>query len=766
MDAERHRRLKGLFLQVRELPRTKRDEFIKQICGDDLKLEEELLALLRHDQTRTLLTSESTVVAAAKSSSNSALSSLSSLSIPQRLKAISKGHLVVLSSVITLVGVLAFGTLLHQSIRQAMRDHLARQLQAHCHVTSTALLNQLDHGLEEVTVWGIDPELAAAVVEVSSQELPVEDRQLEKHCPEFSANLRRFWGADVTSTVWNREQVKVLSTSNNPAALLASSTETGSQLLNRVLKGESALYLPNSLESISEGIELEPGWHTMAYIVPIRASANSKVVGALLVRNDEIEENFYQVFESSSFLKSGEMYAFSSDARMISRPRFADQLEQLGLMETLPKLASTSIISLRDPGGDMTQGFVPTEPRETQSPTDLIRRSKVEKIGVNTSGYRDYRGRRVVGAWEWLDRYQFGVALEIDEAEIGQPFTALNYAFVLAALTCVVAAIWVILSEIFTGANRASTTGWERLGPYHLEAVIGEGGMGKVYRARHELLKRPTAIKVLKPELATEKMIRRFQREVECASQLQHPNTVDIYDFGSTSDGKFYYVMEHLNGMSLHQLVRMFGPLGPARAVRITKQICGSLREAHMLGLVHRDIKPQNIMVCACGGEADIVKVVDFGLVKEQSANSQPGETGLNEWVGTPKYMPPERLLQPTLADPRGDIYSTGAVLYWMLSGHDPFQDDGLQGLITEIVVKPPDPIAGQFNISPSLEHLVMKCLAKVPSERYASMEELIQALDTVVLYDSWSEELTNTWWQENLPEYWQIPQFHENATV
>jgi hypothetical protein len=201
-----------------------------------------------------------------------------------------------------------------------------------------------------------------------------------------------------------------------------------------------------------------------------------------------------------------------------------------------------------------------------------------------------------------------------------------------------------------------------RLGQYVLERKIGEGGMGEVYRARHGMMRRPSAIKLLRGNQASEAQLRRFEREVQLTARLTHPNTITIFDYGRTHDGVFYYAMELLDGANLQDVVTLGGPQPAARVVRILAMVCGALSEAHGIGLIHRDIKPANIMLCAQGGEHDVVKLLDFGVVKELAVDGEAQLTGVSTLVGTPQYMAPESIIEPSSTDARSDIYALGAV--------------------------------------------------------------------------------------------------------
>jgi len=267
----------------------------------------------------------------------------------------------------------------------------------------------------------------------------------------------------------------------------------------------------------------------------------------------------------------------------------------------------------------------------------------------------------------------------------------------------------------------------------------------------HALLKRPTAIKILKPALATDEVIARFEREVVLASRLEHPATVEIFDYGRTRDGTFYYAMEYIDGLTLAQLVERDGAQPVARAAYILRQVCESLREAHGKGLIHRDVKPQNIMLCERGGEADVVKVLDFGLIKDVHATDTRDITQYARLLGTPLYMSPERVRDPAVADPRADIYALGAVAYYLVTAKRLFDAPNeleLQRMVLE--VKAPRASAGATQrIPPALDELIARCLEKDPAARPQRVEELIAVFSALLRDHPWAQEVAARWWQD-----------------
>jgi eukaryotic-like serine/threonine-protein kinase len=294
------------------------------------------------------------------------------------------------------------------------------------------------------------------------------------------------------------------------------------------------------------------------------------------------------------------------------------------------------------------------------------------------------------------------------------------------------------------------------VGRYELFERIGEGGMGEVWRARHRLLARPAALKLIRRDLlganqrAREAIIRRFEREAQDTAMLGSTHTVDVYDFGVTEEGDFYYVMELLDGISLERFVQQFGPMEPARAVHLLVQACHSLGEAHGRGLVHRDIKPANIFMCRLGPDDDFVKVLDFGLVKHLDAPAGQMLTIEGTTAGTPAYMAPEVALGRTDADGRADLYSLACVAYFLLTGQPLFARDTPFATALAHVHDQPNPPStrSEFQIPPALDALILECLAKDPAARPATAEVFGRRLAQTVSSDAWTPDAARAWWE------------------
>jgi serine/threonine-protein kinase len=288
-----------------------------------------------------------------------------------------------------------------------------------------------------------------------------------------------------------------------------------------------------------------------------------------------------------------------------------------------------------------------------------------------------------------------------------------------------------------------------RFGQYALIEQIGSGGMGQVYRAEHLLLKRPCALKVIRPDRRIdETTIARFEAEVRATAQLSHPNTVEIYDFGLANDGTWYYVMELLRGMNLDELVQSHGPLLPERVVYLLRQACGSLGEAHAAGLVHRDIKPSNLFAAERGGMRDFVKVLDFGLVRGSNAEPVADE---DSFGGSPHFMAPEQFSSYDAVDARCDIYALGAVAYFLLIGRPPFGGRWIKELrdahAHQAVTRPS---LLRPSVPADLESVILRCLAKAPTDRYPSADSLAAALGSCQCAEEWTQQQARQWWHEH----------------
>ncbi|MEM6799037.1 MAG: serine/threonine-protein kinase, partial [Planctomycetota bacterium] len=306
---------------------------------------------------------------------------------------------------------------------------------------------------------------------------------------------------------------------------------------------------------------------------------------------------------------------------------------------------------------------------------------------------------------------------------------------------------------VFT-INSLRTAAFEarQLGQYRLKHKLGSGGMGEVYLAEHQMMKRPCAVKVIRPEKAGDaKILARFEREVRSTAKLSHWNSVDIYDYGSTPDGTFYYAMEYLPGHNIGELVDGYGPLPAGRIAYLMRQVCHALAEAHGHGLIHRDIKPANIFCAFRGGEFDVAKLLDFGLAKPTIESNDATLTQEGAITGSPMFMSPEQATGEHEADARSDIYSIGAVLYYMATGKPPFDyAQSVKVIIAHVSEEVVPPRERNPEIPHSLEEIILRCLEKDPDHRFQDVTSLRRALEDAEFADGWSSEQATEWWSCN----------------
>lgn len=520
--------------------------------------------------------------------------------------------------------------------------------------------------------------------------------------------------------------------------------------VDRALAGELSASRPFARELTQSQRAEGP---TMFVAAPVH-STNGTIIAVLGLRMKP-EKEFTQIFSVARMGDTGETYAFDRRGMMLTATRFDAELKTLGLVP--PGRENTAILNLKllDPEGELVAGEKPPKPRDQLALTRMALSATTGNDGVDVEGYRNYRGMRVVGAWAWLREFGMGVATEVSTEEAFHSLYILRKVFLVMFLLLVLSGIglfaFTLLVDKLQSSVKKTALAARRLGQYVLMQEIGRGANGMVYRARHSLLRRPVAIKLLSPNTNDEAAVARFEHEVQMTSQLTHPNTVAIYDYGRTPEGLFYYAMEYLGGIDLDQLVRQFGPQSEGRVIHILRQVCGSLAEAHRTGLIHRDIKPANIVLTRRGGVCDIVKVLDFGLVKAVNVGSGKGLAS-NAIVGTPHFMPPEAVNKPAAVDGRSDLYSLGAVGYWLLTGKTLFDHHDVQVLMTNQVqatpVAPREALGRQ--ISPDLEALIMQCLAKTPEQRPSSAEALDAALEHCAAASAWTHEDAEKWWRNN----------------
>jgi eukaryotic-like serine/threonine-protein kinase len=488
------------------------------------------------------------------------------------------------------------------------------------------------------------------------------------------------------------------------------------------------------------------------FLAASRITVGDRIVGLLAVRI-EAGESFSHLFTDARVGDSGETYAFNREGFFLTPSRYEAQLRQFHLLPEDPDQGPILRVRIADPGVELTAQNSQKRSTESSPLTLAIADAVQGRSGSNVEGYRDYRGKIVFGAWKWLDEYGFGIVAEIDQAEAYRTLTLLQWQFFALILIFVGIVLLFSIMAYFSRRRerflRQAVLQARKVGQYTLEEKIGSGGMGLVYRARHAFMVRPTAIKLLDLDRLSPRGIARFEREVQITSQLNHPNTIAIYDYGRTPEQLFYYAMEYLEGVNLQDYVARYGPMPDGRVISLLIQICGSLQEAHSKQLIHRDIKPANLFLTIRGGIPDFIKVLDFGLVKEVGEVIPSELTRIEATPGTPLYLAPESIEAGQIVDHRVDIYALGVVAYYLLTGRPVFRGPTLRNLFDQHLHAIPESptLTAPFRLEPELSDLILRCLAKDPVYRPASTARLAELLQEIVPATSWTRQDAQGWW-------------------
>lgn len=807
--SELHERAKEVFLEAVALPPAQRRSFVAQACAEDEALRREVESLLAHHDPQTLLP-ETTVdsngwadgpspgpgrAAAEGHAVGRKSERISGLIFAQLFGNLRRRYAAVLAASGFL---LVLGVLVYSQVQRAMKVKLEQELTTLLAADVEAL--RIWMTFQEATAAAIaaDPEvrrLAAQLTQLSRDQALSGTESPDSSRTDWQSVQGNADGLPIRPTgrgdglpirptsgsLFASDELRQLRAQLQPllemhgyegfllvdrrGRIVAANADSligdvrlaaDDRLLDQVFGDAARPTLlpprPSLIALQDQDGEYRAGVPVMFAIAPVRNEGRTAVAGLGL--RLQPERAFTRILSVARAGQTGDTYAFDRSGRLLSESRFDDQLRAIGLIPDRPQSRSILNVELRDPGADLTRGRRPVRRRSELPLTRMAAAAVAGQDGVDVQGYRDYRGVTVVGAWTWLDDYQFGVATEIAAQEAFAPLQYLNLIFG-GLFLVIAAAVGAALASSFAAARLHREVSQARqVGQYTLQKPIGAGGMGQVYLARHALLKRPTAIKLLRPDQASPKTIARFEREVQLTSQLTHPNTIEIFDFGRTPEGLFYYAMEYLPGLTLAELIRQEGPLPAERAVHILRQVCGSLREAHGSGLIHRDIKPQNIMLCERGGLWDFVKVLDFGLVKQVSGADAVQLTADQHVSGTPLYIAPEVWSKPHEADARADIYALGVVGFQLLTGGDPFEAETLAELFHLVTTSdPPLPSSRtDARIPAELDELILACIAKDPGRRPATIEAVLAVLESDLGLPRWTPEQAQAWWAQRHP--------------
>jgi len=729
MSKERHNRIKVIFLEARELPKLQQKAFVKKEANGDVALEEEVLSLLENDSEQTILSVDepATTKQVIDPLGLEKLKIGSSQSLFSEIMFSSKGRVGIAFLIVAFIlGFLGFLT------AQKTKATLAE-------MRGQETLTILNSNVETLEYWIKNyqntTELFAADAEIVKC---IEILLAEPNQRENSIKLDSLLKAPLRHT----DGFTFIITDLNGNILLSPTHAFIGQRVGErfgkeiftVTGGTPQFVLP----FYPQQRELQNKYYTEKPLVWMQVPVYNKQqqIIATFGIGRKADTEFTKILRTARMGQSGETYAIDKAGWFVSESRFEEEMRTKGMMHADTNISSILNLQARVRNYTARQDLLPLTALANLVVASADARSDVQR-GFLSEASEDYKGSQVIGAWAWLPQYGFGVITQVDAKEAFAPAKYL-YLLVAAVLLLLLSASGYSFYTAWQLVNmRGAFNSAMQLGQYELKKLIEEGGMGAVYLAHHRLLKRPTAIKVIRVDKHDDAAAKRFEREVHLASQLTHPNTIEIYDYGFTADGKAYFAMEYLNGVNLAAVVKASGAIPAGRVVHILRQVCASLFEAHTLGMVHRDIKPQNIMLLNRVGLHDFVKVLDFGLAKAFEETSGVEET--RAITGTPVYIAPERLKRPGLAEPSADIYAVGALAYFLLAGYPIFNYSSDLDILYQVLNETPKPLPE--TVPQNLARLTFFCLEKEAEDRPASIEEVKMFLDNLALEFPWTNE-------------------------
>lgn len=769
-QASLHERAGEIFLEALEMDSAEQNSFVESQCRGNPELLEEVNSLLRHhaceedhpldhiekniqERFETLNVDEIVTECFGKPpGEKEAEGTLKKKSTTRNVTGVlvsqlfgSKYRRIIVNS-LAFIAFGIFGYVSFTQIKGSLSQFVQNDLESVIASRKLGFSIWAEDHLRDVEFWASRPDINAALLELIQYS---RDSQNLKEAWEHPS--LRYLNQHLKSHMEIREIVgfSVINRSNqivghwSKVALGTYLSPKAASHLTQVLEGESKFRIPYSAEDWYSREDSILGQTQLVWFDTPIYDRSGNVLGIFSFAH-LAQGKFAEIVSGNDQGKTGETYAFDGKGRLITSTRFDEELKQL----TKLKHGSSAVfnVPISQPA---SKGFEPDFTKPVEETLRIEVHDREANIHTTLTPYPDMRGEHVIGAWVWMKGFDFGIITEIEADEVFHTTYVVYIAFVAVYVILLVVLCYSIFANSAIVSLRSRILEGRQLGSYTLLDKIGEGGMGQVYLAKHGLLKRPTAVKVLKKLVDSENK-RKFEEEAQLASSLSHPNTINIYDYGQTEDGVFYYAMEFLRGITLSDLIKIETMLPPSRVVYLLKQACYSLREAHERGLVHRDIKPMNIMVCCIGGMYDFVKILDFGLVKDIEKQDQ---TKTKVLAATPLYMAPERLRQTSRADIRVDIYSLGAVAYEMLTGRPVFSGSNDMDVLFDVVnTIPKDINSHTTNLVPNeLASIVMDCLSKSPEDRPRDMNAFIQRLDQIPLEAPWSEHKAEVWWEQNV---------------
>lgn len=689
MTPEQYAQVKAAFQAAVDLSEDQRLDFVQNHYGEDEAVLCEVESLLRHhfDATKAVQPSGQDQTLAAEETANENLVVSKWLddsppshapTLTRKLRRLGPAGMVPLGGLVVCVLLLIVSWYANRSIHVIANERREEDIQSVLGFVERAMHTWVQGELSEAQRVVGSSDFRQSIIEMAS-EIPG-DQPL---APELVASLRKsideelatYLGDGGRYTIWNRDLSRQLSSLSSEPPTTNSRELIDSGVLETALAGEPTILFPAPTSPPSTTTTL----NDLRLVFPVRGH-NHEVIAVILLCSPRITLDFQRSLNSLRIGETGEAFAFNQEGFLLTESRFTDLFDRVANDRKETSSHSTTAppypLALRVPPQDLTRASSLPIPRDRSqwAATELLEnvqasihqpQSSESPRNILLTGYKNYLGYPTYGAWRWLPDYEMGIAYEVSTQEANRPYWFLKAQLYFIATLMLICSTGLIGALLSVRRLQRRARQFEEVGPYRLLKLIGEGGMGQVFLAQHSLLKRPTAVKLLKPEYQHRNMARLFDREVQIASQLAHPNTIEIYDYGESELGQLYFAMEYVQGVNLKEFIEAEAPIEIDRCLSILLQISEALAEAHAQGVIHRDIKPQNIMVGPRGMAEHFVKVLDFGLATVLGSHASERV----RIAGTLRYMAPECFLDPTAVGPPSDVYSLSAVAYEMFLG-------------------------------------------------------------------------------------------------
>ncbi len=631
------------------------------------------------------------------------------------------------------------------TMEQSVRDELRGIADSVSHASRRFLVDKS----RLVESWSRQPGIHSAIIDLAdlADTNPTADQLRQAgEAERIQSQLQQLSGLDeIKFIVWS-DNFRTLASSDASLGEVGSAVDPRhAEMLARVMRGETVVFGPERIDVPRHDTESSPEPPVMAIVVPM-ANQEGRIVAAFLVGGIGMFDEFSRMYFDVASAGKLDAYAVNQSGIMVTESPHAATLASMSKLDaTVEEIAAR--LRVADPGSLLDAENIKQLKRNKCPLTESAASATAGSSEVRIVPYHNYAGQEVVGAWRWNSDSELGIIVERQADAAFATVRIVRSGFLLLGTLLFITAT--MAAAFLARASTAERVAVHPLSRYEVIRELGSGGMGVVYLARHRQLGRDTALKVMIGSRRHKEDQLRFDREARLAASLSSPHSVMIYDYGRSEDGESYCVMEFLRGLTLHEVVERSGPQPIGRVLFIISQVCEALAEAHELNLLHRDIKPQNIMLSLDQSVGDWAVLFDYGLAKPLESVVDVYQTSEAHWSGTPMYMAPERFRHPNSMDRRSDIYSLGCVAYYLLSGRPPYVDGEAESLFSLILGQQPVSLAQHRGepVPDEITQLVFGCMSKSADDRFGSIVELAKAINAIRAHHPWTVEEARQWW-------------------